>query len=71
MKKKKIILLSIIISIILVLTVSAYAVFQAVYKKYPATITTTNVSFIYNGKNYLSEIETKDITLKKGDYTDI
>lgn len=50
MKKKKIILLSIIISIILVLTVSAYAVFQAVYKKYPATITTTNVSFIYNGK---------------------
>ena len=71
MKKKKIILLSIIISIILVLTVSAYAVFQAVYKKYPATITTTNVSFIYNGKNYLSEIETKDITLKKGDYTDL
>lgn len=71
MKKKKIILLSIIISIILVLTVSAYAVFQAVYKKYPATITTTNVSFIYNGKNYLSEIETKDITLNKGDYTDL
>lgn len=71
MKKKKIILLSIIISIILVLTVSSYAVFQAVYKKYPATITTTNVSFIYNGKNYLSEIETKDITLNKGDYTDL
>ena len=71
MKKKKIILLSTIISTILVLTVSSYAVFQAVYKKYPATITTTNVSFIYNGKNYLSEIETKDITLNKGDYTDL
>lgn len=71
MKKKKIILFSIITSIILILTVTSYAVFQAVYKKYPATITTTNVSFIYNGKTYLSEIETKDLSLKKGDYTDL
>lgn len=66
MKKKKIIIASIIIFIILIISTTAYAVYQAIYRKYPVSIQTTNVSFIYNDKTYLSEIETKNIDLKKG-----
>lgn len=66
MKKKKIIIASIIIFSILIISTTAYAVYQAIYRKYPVSIQTTNVSFIYNDKTYLSEIETKNIDFKKG-----
>ena len=66
MKKKKIIIASIIIFGILIISTTAYAVYQAIYRKYSVSIQTTNVSFIYNDKTYLSEIETKNIDLKKG-----
>lgn len=71
MKKKKIIIASIIIFSILIFSTAAYAVYQAIYRKYPVSIQTTNVSFIYNGKTYLSEIGTDKIDLKKGVPTDL
>ena len=71
MKKKKIIIASIIIFSILIFSTAAYAVYQAIYRKYPVSIQTTNVSFIYNGKTYLSEIGTDKINLKKGFPTDL
>lgn len=64
--KKKILIFTAILSFCLILSISIYASFQAIYRKYPTTIKTTNVSFLYNDKSYLSEIETNNLNLVKG-----
>lgn len=70
MKKRIIIFISTIL-IIIASSVSVFALFSGVFRKYPTEITISNVSFLYNNTSYLNEIKTEDLNITKGEPTDV
>lgn len=66
MKKRIIIFISSIL-ILLASTITVFALFSGVFRKYPTEITISNVSFLYNNTTYLNEIKTDDLNITKGE----
>ncbi len=70
MKKKLLILTPILLLLISSITI-AYALIEGITRKYPTQITITNISFTYNNNSYFNDITTDNLNITKGEPLDI